>query len=130
MKRDNWEALCAAYVQNLGANFCDKANAYMQCLHWYPDTFEDQTGLSRTTYQRICHGKNENPDKGTVMALCVGLGLDCHMTTDLLRSAGYVLSSTINTDKAYAYLLLMYHGQGLEFFNRELEARGEKILGK
>ena len=126
----SWDELRAVFVQKQGASFCEKVNAYMERLHWYPDTFEARTGQSLDTYRRIARGDLATPRKSTVMALCVGLGLDYRMATDLLQSAGYALSSTEKTDTAYDYILLMHPGQGLDICNRELKARGVKPLGE
>jgi len=128
MDKNEWEELREVFVRNQGSDFCGKVNAYLSHLHWYSDTFEDATGLTLETYRRIIRNELPNPKKDTVMMLCAGFGLDYRMSTDLFQSAGHALSLTNKKDKAFDYVLLMFPGQGLAVYNRELVAQGLKPL--
>lgn len=131
-KEQIWEKLRDAYKKSITLPFCDKVNAYMMCLHWNSSIFKDKTGLAKDAYRRIYRNdKNyKNPEKDTVMAICVGLGLDYRLAVDLLQSVEHALSPFSNkVDEAYEYILLELHGQPLEVCNQELIRRGIDPLG-
>ena len=69
------------------------------------------------------------PDKETVMKLCVGARLNIDETKDLLMRAGYALSPCDKRDVVFSYFIENEYYDLLEM-DVELEARGLKCFLK
>ena len=64
-----------------------------------------QSNLDRRLFSKIRSNTNYQPSKSTVIALCIGLGLDFGEAKKLLEVAGFSLSRSIKFDVIAAFLL-------------------------
>lgn len=64
-----------------------------------------KANIDRKLFSKIKSNKNYQPSKNTVITLAIALELDLHNTDRLLRSAGYVLSSSQKRDVIIQYFV-------------------------
>ena len=95
---------------------------------WSSGTFSRKTYLDESMYRKIY----TNDDKGwslrTVLAFCVGICASEYLATQVLASAGYVLTSS-DEDQAYALLFTEFEGCSMEECNYFLESIHIEPLG-
>ncbi|MCL1878387.1 MAG: helix-turn-helix transcriptional regulator [Defluviitaleaceae bacterium] len=108
--------------------FWSLAYGIMQARKWNSSIFTERTLLNQSIYSRIKNGQLSKPDIRTVMAICVGLDLDYFRATELLASAGHVLTST-DEDEAYFYILNNCRGEPIQKRNKFLTSLGILALG-
>jgi hypothetical protein len=108
--------------------FWSFAFGIMQARKWNSAIFKEKTLLNESIYSRIKNGQLAKPDIRTVMAICVGLDLDYFRATELLASAGHVLTST-EEDEAYYYILNNCRGEPIKKRNEFLTSVGILALG-
>ena len=85
--------------------------------------------LTKQLFSKIKLNPKYQPDKETVMKLCVGARLNIDETKDLLMRAGYALSPCDKRDVVFSYFIENEYYDLLEM-DVELEARGLKCFLK
>lgn len=108
--------------------FGEKATAIMKRKHWNSTIFKERTLLDDMAYSRIINSNDSLPSLRTVMAVCIGLGLDIQLATSLLASAGYSLG-TSREHQLYHFLLTAFEGKSIDECNVFLESMDVKPLG-
>jgi hypothetical protein len=107
--------------------FCDMCSKLMDNAGWTYNDFEEYTLHNRNTYYAI---KNNNlkPEIETIVAICIGLGLDIHTSEELLsrRGLGFDTSSKHYT---YRILITLYSHNGIDYCNDLLEEMAMPLLG-
>ncbi len=115
----------------------DPYTSLCQCLwYWfenhnlrYPDAFWDATRLHKNYHNKIKNNKNNNMNKETLMAICVGLKFDLSLTQKVFEKARLILDEYSDPDKTYIKILARIPGLDIDEFNELLNRRGIKGLG-
>ncbi|MBR5649066.1 hypothetical protein [Pseudobutyrivibrio sp.] len=84
--------------------------------------------IDRRLFSAIKNELHYKPKKETVVACCLGLKLDSKTTNELLESAGYALSNSIQWDRIIAYCI-GHEIYDIEKVNQILFAKDEKCIG-
>jgi SSS family solute:Na+ symporter len=69
-------------------SFARLARQLMERQHWNSSSFKDKTLLDGSAFSRIMSGAEKHWSFETVMAICVGLGVDRQTADKLLEAAG------------------------------------------
>lgn len=102
----------------------------MENRHWYyPDTFEEKTGLYKNLHGKIKNNKANNIKRDTLMAICVALQIDPRYIYKIFDNAKIVLDYYTNPDKTYMKILDTFPKISLEDFNSCLRSGNLKELG-
>lgn len=64
-----------------------------------------RAGISKQVFSKIRGNVNWQPEKDTAISLCIGLKLNLDEAQDLLKKAGYSLSSGIKRDLIIIYFI-------------------------
>ncbi len=84
--------------------------------------------IDRKLFSAIKNDLFYKPKKETVVACCFGLKLDKKTADELLDSAGYTLTSSIQWDRIIEYCIC-HEIYDLDQVNQVLYAKGEKCIG-
>ncbi len=95
----------------------------------YPATFSERTGLYDAMFNKIKNDKMSTMSKDSLMAICVGLGLNAYALTRLAEKASIHLNRDRMPDGMYLTLLERFPGLSLCDANGILEAQGLAPLG-
>jgi hypothetical protein len=107
--------------------FCKIVTDKMEKKGWDYKNFMDNTLLNASIYYAIIKNKQRNTSLSTVIAICIGLGLNITDSEYLLSLCGYRLRNTI-IDSAYR-CILMYANLGIDYCNSILANYGIPELG-
>ena len=101
---------------------------YMCKAHWNTAIFQDRTLLAPMDYVRV-----RDPDHKfklpSYVAMSVGLGLSITEFQEVIRHAGMALVDGNKEHDAYAFVLSVMQGKGIDACNEFLESIGVKTLG-
>jgi len=109
------------------AAFCRYIRNEMENAKWTYNTFVDKTLLNPSIYYAIRGGKLSNPEKDTVVAICIGLAMKWFKAEKMLNLCGYTLRNT-KADNAYRHIF-DYSDQGIDFCNEILRILDIPLLG-
>jgi hypothetical protein len=88
--------------------------------HWNSTIFQSETLLGAAAYSILNNSTDKYDGKPwdfrTVMAICVGLGVDQLTANRLLAAAGLTFG-TSREHQAYAYILSSFHGASIDEVN-------------
>jgi len=100
---DSFKKQCKSIINE--NDFDKKVQDLMIRRDWTSREFCIRTGLSESVYKKINSHSSVNISRKSVMAICVGLGAAYEESLEILRLAGYVLSSADNEQIAYSIIL-------------------------
>ena len=86
-----------------------------------------RAGIDRKTFSKIRCGKHYIPRKNNIIKLCLSLSLDIDETNELLKSAGYRLSTNDDSDLIIRYFI-QKNIFDLDLINRYLYALKGTVL--
>jgi len=109
-------------------SFAAMARQLMERQHWNSSSFKDKTLLDDSTYSRIMNGSEKHWSLDTVIAICVGLGVDRQTADKLLEAAGYAFGAG-RKHRAYSFLFTAFRGKSIDECNAFLESEGIRPLG-
>jgi len=109
-------------------SFSRLARQLMERQHWNSSIFKEKTLLDEATYSRIVNGEDKLWTLGTVMAFCVGYGVDKETGDRLLEAAGHTFGAH-RKHRAYSFLLTGFQGKSIDDCNVFLESEGIAPLG-
>lgn len=116
-------------VNNLPNSFCGTLDAHIKRKKYTNEDVEGLTNISEKTIRNYRNNNNANPGIRSVMALCIGLNLHPTFAFDLIKKAGYDITSR-NTEEniTYCYLIYNHHMESIDKWNMVLENFGMKRL--
>ncbi|MDR2658006.1 MAG: hypothetical protein LBB86_09295 [Oscillospiraceae bacterium] len=100
----------------------------MKRQKWDGVVFHDKTLLDQSLYSYIVGQKAKEWSLRTVVAICVGLGVNKDMADRLLTAAGFAFGATLR-HRAYAFLFTNLQGYPIEDCSAFLVAEGLEPLG-
>ena len=109
--------------------FWQKLWQYIRLRNMNSAVFAEKTLLDESYFRHA--EKNDGkalPEVRTVVAMCIGLGLDLPQSQELLRLAGRALNDS-REHIAYGYVLSMLRGQSIHECNTFLAEIGIRTLG-
>ncbi|MDT8900240.1 ImmA/IrrE family metallo-endopeptidase [Anaeroselena agilis] len=126
-KQEEFEEQFADY-RAITPTFAQLAADLMKRKRWNSVTFKEKTHLDDATYSRIVNNEEKEWSLRTVMAVCVGLGVNARTTDKLLAAAGHTLS-TSREHQLFSFLLTSFEGQSIDECNTFLESMEIMPLG-
>jgi hypothetical protein len=134
---DNAEELCRkqnefkeqfAEYRAITPTFAQLAVGLMKLKHWNSVTFKEKTHLDDATHSRIVNRAEKEWSLRTVMAVCVGLGVNAQIADKLLAAAGHTLSAS-REHQLFSFLLTSLEGKSIDECNTFLESMEITPLG-
>ncbi len=107
--------------------FSDKIEKFIKLKGLTSVQFYKAADIDRKVYSAMRNTPNYQPKKETAIACCFGLKLNLEEAEDLLKSAGYSLSTSIRRDVIIRYCLDLNKFSIFDI-NEILDAAGEKTL--
>ncbi|NSX31112.1 ImmA/IrrE family metallo-endopeptidase [Gardnerella leopoldii] len=132
LKKDNFE-----YEDEFTSLLTDQNQSLCECL-WYsfeknglrsPEKFNEATCLNKNYHGKIKNNKYNNMSKGTLWAICVGLGYSVRTIQKIFAKSNYTLKEQENPDKFYLKILDRMPGISIEDFNGILIQSNMEELG-
>ena len=112
----------------ISPSFSRLARQLMERQHWNSSSFRDKTLLDGSAFSRIMNGAEKHWSFETVMAICVGLGVDRQTADKLLEAAGHAFGAE-RKHRAYSFLLTGFQGKSIDECNAFLESEHISPLG-
>ncbi len=94
-----------------------------------PEKFSEATRLNKNYHGKIRNNKYNNMSKGTLWAICVGLGYSVRTIQKIFAKSNYTLKEQENPDKFYLKILDRMPGISMEDFNGILRQSNMEELG-
>lgn len=126
-KQAEFEEQFAEY-RAVTATFPQLVVGLMERKHWNSTIFKEKTHLDDATHSRIVNNQEKEWSLRTVMAICVGLGLNIMIANKLLAAAGHTLG-TSREHQLFAFLLTSFEGKSIDECNTFLESMDIEPLG-
>jgi hypothetical protein len=112
--------------------FPELAATLMGLRHWNSTMFKEKTLLGDAEYSKLINKNGTYDNKPwtlrTIMAICVGLGVD-QLTGERMLSAAGLTFGASHEQQTYAYVLSSFHGASIDEVNTFLESVNVKPLG-
>lgn len=109
-------------------SLCDCLNFFMKKKKWEkPAVFSQHTRIFRDYFKRIQNGEVNDMEKGTLMAICVGLEFDSWMIEPIFQKAGYMIKRYEQPWRSYIRLIGTIRGLSIPDINKMLEAENKRI---
>jgi hypothetical protein len=124
---EDWKGLREVHRRVAYLPFCQQIKAYMEYWQWDATDFICETGLLRSRYSEIIHGKTESMQPENIMAICKGLRLTRQQSNDVFREADRALSESKH--EYFLYILETKTDWSLDDCNAFLEEEGQPELG-
>lgn len=109
-------------------SFAEKLNHFIERSGKTPSEIYEAAGISKQVFSKCRLGENHNPKKDTILCLIMGLELKIDEAEELLDSAGFSLSRSIETDLIVRAFINKGNYNTIEL-NEELDAAGEPPIG-
>ena len=114
--------------RSIAFTFPEFVSELMKRKHWNSVTFKERTHLDDATYSRIINNEEKEWSLRTVMAVCIGLGVNKQINDRLLSAAGYTLGVS-REHQVYSFLLSSFEGKSIDECNAFLESMEMTPLG-
>ena len=124
---ENWKGLREVHWRVAFLPFYEQITAYMEYWHWDPTDFLCETGLPRSRYSEIVHGRSETMQIENIMSICKALRLTKAWADDVFREAGRAL--TESQHEYFLYLLEVNPGWSLDESLEFLAEEGQPEFG-
>ena len=103
---------CAIYRAGK-KSFSEIASEIISIKKWNVEIFKQRTHLAASIYSRMINGSDRSFSLRTVIAFCIGAGLNAETAKPLIAAAGYSFNLSPEHE-IYTFILIAYHGKPIE----------------